>query len=104
MKIQLLTKEISLKRPLEKGNEQQLQTVRSIIETVRRDGDEALFSYTEKFDQVKLNQLRVTEEEFEVAMNEVDEQTIADLTEAANNIRFYHEKQKREGFKLNLQD
>ena len=35
--------------------------VADIIETVRRDGDKALYEYTEKFDKAKLTSLQVTE-------------------------------------------
>lgn len=41
MKITTLTSDISLKRQLEQGNEQQLQTVRDVIADVRAKGDEA---------------------------------------------------------------
>lgn len=104
MKIQPLQKELSLKRQLEGGNEQQLKAVREIIAHVRQNGDQAIKEYTEKWDGAALAELRVTEEEIVEAVKAVDVQIIEDLIEAASNIRRYHEQQKRDGFKLPLED
>lgn len=104
MIIEALQKKISLKRQLEGGNEQQLQAVREIITNVRQNGDQAVKEYTKKWDGADLQDLRVTETEMQEAVQAVDQQIIDDLTEAAANIRRYHEQQKREGFKLPLED
>lgn len=104
MIIEALQKKISLKRQLEGGNEQQLQAVREIIANVRQNGDQAVKEYTKKWDGADLQDLRVTEVEMQEAVRAVDQQIIDDLTEAAANIRRYHEQQKREGFKLPLED
>ena len=68
MKITTLTNEISLKRPLEGGNEQQLAVVREVLQAVREQGDEAVRAYTEKWDGVVHESFRVTEEEMEEAV------------------------------------
>ncbi|GEK33451.1 histidinol dehydrogenase [Kurthia sibirica] len=104
MKIQQLTPELSLKRQLETGNEQQLATVRTIIADVQKNGDAAVAAYTEKFDGVALSDFKVSAQEMAQAFAEVDVQIIADLTEAAQNIRLYHEEQQRQGFQLPLAD
>ena len=44
------------------------ETVAAILAEVRREGDAALYRYTEKFDGVRLTALAVTEEEIEEAM------------------------------------
>ncbi|MBQ0140882.1 MAG: histidinol dehydrogenase [Kurthia sp.] len=104
MKIQPLTKELSLKRQLEGGNEQQLKAVREIIANVRQTGDVAIKEYTEKWDGAKLDVLRVTAQEMKEAVEAMDAQIMEDLREAAANIRKYHEQQQRQGFKLPLED
>ncbi|MEL4026070.1 histidinol dehydrogenase [Lysinibacillus endophyticus] len=102
MKITKLTNNISLKRQLEGGNEEQLKTVRNVLQDVRENGDEALRKYSEMWDGIKLDNFRVTQEEIEEAVANFDEQLKQDLEEAAANIRYYHEAQKRDGYKLPL--
>ncbi len=102
MKITKLTNDISLKRQLEGGNEEQLKTVRNVLQDVRENGDEALRKYSEMWDGIKLDDFRVSQEEIEEAVANFDEQLKQDLEEAAANIRYYHEAQKRDGYKLPL--
>lgn len=104
MEIQTLTKGISLKRPLEGGNEEQLATVRQVLADVRAKGDVAVRAYTEKWDGFAPDQFRVTKEEIEAAIANLDEQLYKDLQEAADNIRLYHVQQKRQGYRLELAD
>ncbi|MBE7062985.1 MAG: histidinol dehydrogenase [Ruminococcaceae bacterium] len=75
--------------------------VSGIIETVRKDGDAALFRYTEEFDRAKLSSLRVTKEEIDAAVAAVSPRFLAVLRTAADNIRKFHEKQVRSGFIIN---
>ncbi|MGG2083063.1 histidinol dehydrogenase [Lysinibacillus pakistanensis] len=104
MKITKLTKGISLKRQLESGNEEQLKVVRQVLADVRAQGDAAIRFYTEKWDGFAPENLRVTQEEIEEGANAIDQQLYADLTEAAQNIRLYHEQQKRSGYRLELEN
>ncbi|MED3801677.1 histidinol dehydrogenase [Lysinibacillus xylanilyticus] len=104
MKITKLEKVISLKRPLEGGNEEQLKVVRQVLADVRAQGDAAIRFYTEKWDGFTPDHLRVTKEEIEESVNLIDQQLYDDLTEAAQNIRLYHEQQKRSGYRLDLKD
>lgn len=104
MKISKLSKTISLKRQLEGGNEEQLKTVRQVLADVREKGDAAIRQYTQMWDGVTLSDFRVTEEEIKEAVSNFDPQLKKDLEEAATNIRYYHEAQKRENYKLPLQD
>ncbi len=71
-------------------------TVREIIDNVRRDGDQAIFAYEEKFDHCQLNaeNIRVTEAEIKAAYQELDDNFIEVMKRAAANIRSFHEKQK----------
>ena len=104
MDITTLTSDISLKRQLEGGNEEQLKTVRQVIADVRERGDAAIRLYSEKWDGFAPAKLRVTDEEIKEAVQGFDEQLYKDLTEAAANIRHYHSAQKRHGYELPLTD
>lgn len=75
-------------------------TVSEIIEKVAREGDAALYYFLEKFDGVRPASLRVSEEEIDEAFRTVEPELIRVLTEAADNIRAFHEKQRGEGFSL----
>lgn len=104
MKITKLAKGVSLKRPLERGNEDQLLVVREVLAAVREQGDTAVCAYTEKWDGFVPENLRVTQAEIETGAKALDAQLYADLKEAADNIRLYHEQQKRTGYRLDLAD
>ena len=71
--------------------------VAEIIETVKKGGDEALFSYTEKFDHCKMDaaHIRVTREEIDEAYQKVDADFVEVMKKSAANIRTFHEKQLR---------
>ena len=71
--------------------------VAEIIETVKKGGDEALFSYTEKFDHCKMDaaHIRVTREEIDEAYQKVDADFVEVMQKSAANIRAFHEKQLR---------
>ncbi|AJK86512.1 MULTISPECIES: histidinol dehydrogenase [Lysinibacillus] len=104
MKITKLAKGISLKRPLEGGNEEQLTVVRQVLADVKTQGDVALRAYTERWDGYMPVSLRVTKKEIQEAINALDQQLYQDLAEAANNIRLYHEQQSRHGYRIELGD
>ena len=76
------------------------KTVAEIIEDVRINGDKALFYYTEKFDKARLTELQVSKEEINEAINSTDKALLSVMREAAENIRAFHTKQRREGFKI----
>lgn len=77
------------------------QIVADIIENVKKNGDKALFEYTEKFDKAVLSSLQVTQEEIDEAVNSVEPKFIEILESAAKNIRKFHEKQARNSFIIN---
>ncbi|MCI7263297.1 MAG: histidinol dehydrogenase [Otoolea sp.] len=78
--------------------------VSEIIETVKKDGDEALLRYGKQFDKAELTSLLVSEEEKQEAMAAVEPEFIEILKKAAANIRAFHEHQVRSGFTLNTGD
>ena len=75
--------------------------VEEIIAQVRKNGDEALLSYTRRVDGAELSALEVTEEEMNEAMGLVEPQLLEILREAAENIRAFHQKQVRNSFVIN---
>ncbi len=79
-------------------------TVAEIIKNVRERGDEALLEYTEKFDKVRLSALKVTQAEIDEARGLVEPRFLEILEKAAENIRKFHEKQKRNSFIINDTD
>lgn len=79
-------------------------TVTDIIAEVRKNGDKALYAYAEKFDGVKLQALRVSEEEIKEAVESTDPEFLEILRQAAKNIRAFHEKQVRNSFISTEQD
>lgn len=73
------------------------QAVAAILADVREHGDQALFTYTEKFDHCKLtaDSLYVTEDEIRAAYDQVEEELLTVIRKALVNIRSYHQKQLR---------
>ena len=78
--------------------------VKDILADVSKNGDKALIYYAEKFDKCKLNNLLVTEEEFEEAFLLVDDEFVNILKKASENIREFHTKQLRKGFEIKKQN
>ncbi|HAQ06228.1 MAG TPA: histidinol dehydrogenase, partial [Bacillus bacterium] len=95
MEILQIDEEISLKRTVDGGTEEQRKAVQDIIAEVRSSGDQAVRTFTEKFDSVLLDGFQVTAEEIAEAYKGVSEHLIEIIKEAAENIRTYHEKQLR---------
>lgn len=71
--------------------------VAKILEDVKREGDEALFGYTARFDGAHLDAetVRVTEQEIQEAYDQIDEELLEIIRRALHNIRTYHEKQRQ---------
>jgi len=88
----LLSKEI-LKRPIQEAKNLQV-TVSSILEQVRNEGDIALRSFTQKFDQVTVNNLKVSEDEINAAKNQVAPALKKAIQTAKANISVFHQSQK----------
>ncbi|MGD0952085.1 MAG: histidinol dehydrogenase [Methanotrichaceae archaeon] len=82
------------------GIQDVLPNVSEIITEVASEGDKALLKYTEKFDGVKLESLRVTQEEIARAYEAVDEDLMDSLGQAAENIFAFHGEQRERDFWL----
>lgn len=69
--------------------------VNEILSNVKKNGDKAVFHYTETFDKAELtpDTLYVTEEEIKEAYTKVDPELITVMKKSIENIRSFHEKQ-----------
>ena len=69
--------------------------VNAIIEEVRKNRDQAIFSYTKQFDGADINadNILVTEAEIQEAYEQVDETLLSVIRKSLVNIKKYHEKQ-----------
>ena len=72
-------------------------TVNEIIDSVRKNGDRAIFDYTLKFDKYALSEdnIKVTREEIEEAYTMLDAGLVEVIRKSAENIRAFHAKQLR---------
>ncbi|MBN2522695.1 MAG: histidinol dehydrogenase [Bacteroidales bacterium] len=69
-------------------------TVRKVLDNIKKDGDEAVLRYTEKFDHVKLDSNIVSKEERVSALKMVDSELKSAMKLASENIAKFHEAQK----------
>lgn len=74
-------------------NKKTEETVASILNDVRDNGDSAVLRYTEQFDGVQLKDLKVCASEIQKAYESVDDDFIKTLIEANKNIEDYHKHQ-----------
>ncbi|WP_019421943.1 histidinol dehydrogenase [Paenibacillus sp. OSY-SE] len=84
-------------RQVDYGTPEQIETVKRIVRDVRQKGDAAVQEYTLMHDKVGISseQLRITESDVEAAYKRVEESFLTAIRQAADNIRRFHEKQKR---------
>ncbi len=75
-------------------------TVRTVLEEVRREGDAAVKRYEEKFDKVKLAALEVSDAEIEDARSLVSEDLKQAIRTAKANIETFHAAQRFTGHKV----
>lgn len=94
---QILTRDIKIESGVE-------DAVRAIIDAVRERGDDALLDYSERFDGVRPENLRVSEQEIEAAYAAEDPEFLATLHAAYENIRDFHAHQVRKGFRIEKED
>ena len=71
------------------------ETVKTILNDVKLQGDEALFSYTAKFDRLNLSAdtVRVTDKEIDDAVATVEKEFTEALSRARDNILLFHSYQ-----------
>ncbi len=69
------------------------ERVGDIIESVRKEGDDALIRFAEQFDGVKLNSVIVTQDEFEEAEKAISDDLKKAVSVAVENIKKFHAAQ-----------
>lgn len=85
-------------------NAKALEAATKIIEDVRTRKDAALFDLTEKFDGVKLEDLRVPASELADAPGLIDPDTLAALKHAASQIKDFHDRQVQQSWLFARED
>lgn len=88
-----------LRRPVLE-TEHLFDTVRSLIDRVRREGDRAVLACEEQFDHVRLDSLAVTDAEMQEAAQLVTDELKAAIRLAHRNIETFHAAQRFEGRKV----
>lgn len=69
-----------------------IDQVKSIIESVRKDGDKAIKDYTKYFDKVERDTVNITLDEIDAA-REIPSEMVLLIREAAENIKLFHEQE-----------
>ncbi len=82
-----------LTRPTQNVRDDVLASVREIVSTVRRDGDAALRSYTERFDGAKIDAFAVPPADFAAARRALRPEQIAAIERAIQNVQTFHAAQ-----------
>lgn len=82
-----------LKRPLIDANELE-DIVSAVLSDVKDNGDVALKKYTARFDQVELEDLKVSNKEIEKAVESVSDDLKMAIQTAKSNIEQFHQQQE----------
>ncbi|WP_404969581.1 histidinol dehydrogenase [Vibrio campbellii] len=77
--------------------------VSEVIAKVRKEGDAALLELTEKFDRVKPESIRVSDQEIDEASARLSEKMKSALEQAYENITKFHKAQKPQPIKVETQ-
>jgi len=82
------------------------EKVRTIIDDVRLNGDDAVLKYTRRFDKVKLTarQLKVDESEISGAFQNITPEFVGHLKTIINNVSTYYKKQLHKPCKVKSRD
>lgn len=67
--------------------------VKSILNTVKIQGDIALKDFTKQFDNIQLKKIQISQNEINIAQNKIPEKLKTAINEAIKNITFFHKNQ-----------
>ncbi len=87
----------------EETDNKALKSVQNILKDVKKNKDKALRKYTSLFDQVDIENFRVSNAEILEAYSKIDEDLKNDLKIAYNNIKLFHEKQLTKGYTFEVE-
>lgn len=91
-----------VKRPV-MNTENLFDTVRSILQQVKAEGDRAVLAYEARFDKVDLSSLAITEDEMQEAEQCISEELKAAIRLAKQDIETFHAAQSFEGKRVQTQ-
>ena len=83
----------ALARPTQESRADIAAVAAEVVNAVRQKGDAALYSYTERFDDVRLETLAVSDKEFSRARGFITSQQHAALERAIENVHRFHSAQ-----------
>jgi len=83
----------ALSRPVGLSDPELIASVRNIMEAVKTGGDKAVLDFTAKFDGVKLNDLRVPQEDLKTAWQALPADQQNAINVARKNIKKFHQAQ-----------
>ncbi|RYZ25713.1 MAG: histidinol dehydrogenase, partial [Chitinophagaceae bacterium] len=81
-----------LQRPYA-DNTSVLQTVQTILEEVKQNGDKALLQFAQKFDKAEIKELQVSATEINQAADELKNELKTAIQQAKKNVETFHAKQ-----------
>jgi len=81
-----------LQRPYA-DNTHVFQTVQTILEEVKQNGDKALLQFAQKFDKAEIKELQVSATEINQAADELTNELKTAIQQAKKNIEIFHAKQ-----------
>ena len=68
--------------------------VTAVIDSIRKDGDSAVRSFSEKFDKWSPKSFKLSESEINQIISKLPEQVIKDIKEVQHNVRTFAQAQK----------
>ncbi|MGQ3413662.1 histidinol dehydrogenase [Natrinema sp. LN54] len=80
--------------------------VHDILSEVKERGDEALYEFTERFDDVEVDEFRIDDAEIEAAAAELTDAEKETIDNTIENVRAFHEEQREhiEGFEKEFEE
>ena len=97
--------EIDLSQTIKRSEEDVnnvLDIVSDILKDIKENGDDAVKAYTEKFDGVLIDELKVSDLEIKKAYEKLDDSLLTALKQAASNIEKFHKKQIPEEWEIEV--
>ncbi len=91
-------KQVAIRTNAVANREEVEKSVREIIANVIKDGDQAVKMYEQKFDNVELESLKVTQQEIDDAYEATDDTVIKALELAKANITSFHQMEVEDSF------
>ena len=85
----------------ESSDKQVNQTVETIIQTVKENGDTAVVDYTNQFDGMSVSdfsELEINKDKLQAALNNIPADQRTSLEHSAQRVRSYHEHQKQDNW------